>query len=298
MNVLLGEFFALLTAACWAQNSIVYSFAGRRVGSPTVTHIRLWIALPAITIVHLAFTGMAIPHQVPPLSLSYLLASGFVGFFLADLFIFRAFVEVGPRETLVVLTLSPIFAAVISWFTLDERLAILQITGIALTIAGVIWLILAESKNPSRREKPKQTGVVFAFLGAFSQAVGMVLAKEGIVTGIHPISANFLRISAGFIGLVIFTLARGQFKQDFQKMGDRRALLLITSGALIGPVLGIILTLYALSMAPVGVVTTIMQTSPIMLLPVDRFVFKKHITVGALVATFLAICGAMLLFIA
>jgi drug/metabolite transporter (DMT)-like permease len=45
-------------------------------------------------------------------------------------------------------------------------------------------------------------------------------------------------------------------------------------------------------------VTTIMQTSPIMLLPVDRFVFKKHITAGALVATVLAICGAMLLFIA
>jgi drug/metabolite transporter (DMT)-like permease len=297
LSVLLGEFFALLTAACWAQNSIVYSFAGRRVGSNTVTHIRLWIALPAITLVHLIFTGTVYPHDLSVHSLSYLSASGFSGFFLADIFIFRAFVDVGPRETLVILTLSPIFAAVISWFALEERLAILQITGITMTIAGVIWLVLAESKNPTRKERAGHIGVIFAFLGAFSQAVGMVLAKEGLADGVHPISANFLRISAGFAGLVIYSLLRKQFVRDFRKMGDRRAFLLITAGALVGPVLGIILTLYALSMAPVGVVTTIMQTSPIMLLPIDRFVFKKQISAGALAATFLAILGAMLLFI-
>ena len=64
-----------------------------------------------------------------------------------------------------------------------------------------------------------------------------------------------------------------------------------------GPVGGIISTLYALTMAPVGIVTTIMQISPIMLLPVDRFVFKKRIPVGAVFGTLMAVGGAMLLFL-
>ena len=301
MSAILGQLFALVTAACWAQNSIVYSFAGRRVGSTTVTHIRLWIALPVVILLHLLFTGRVLPLDLTGKSYLYLSISGFAGFCLADLFIFKAFVDIGHRETLVIMTTSPIFSTIVSWIILGEVLSALQVTGIALTVAGVAWVVFVEGKNSAAKEnhpadRKAALGVLFAFLGAFTQAIGLSLAKYGLGSEVHPISANVLRISAGLVGLVVFALIRGQLTNDFRKMRDRVALLQITTGALIGPVLGIIMTLYALTMAPVGVVTTIMQVSPIMLLPIDRFIFKKRIPPGAVLGTLIAVGGAMLLF--
>ncbi len=297
MSPIIGHIFALLTAGCWAQNSIVYAAAGKRVTSRTVTHIRLWIALPVIFIVNLIFTGTLFPSGFSGSTYIYMGASGFLGFCVADLFIFYAFVEIGPRETLVVLTLSPIFSTIISWIFLHEILSPLQVLGILATIGGVIWVVLVEKKGKEKRNKNERLGLLFAFLGAASQACGMVLAKQGLASGIHPVSSNLLRICAGVAGLAVFSLIRRNFIADFRKMKDTRALLLIGTGAIIGPVLGIILTMFALTLAPVGIVTTIMQTSPIMLLPVDRFVFKKEIPWGAVGGTVLAIGGAAGLFL-
>jgi drug/metabolite transporter (DMT)-like permease len=298
MNLIIGQLFALLTAACFAQNSIVYSFAGRRVGSAAVTHIRLWVALPAIMIIHLLFHGAPLPLGLPQAGYFYLGASGFVGFFMADLFIFKAFVDLGPRETLVVMTLAPIFGAIISWLMFAETLTVLQIVGILVTVGGVAWVVYEERSNPNKRSRKQALGVIFAFLGALTQATGMVLAKGGVASGVHPVSANAVRITAGLIGLILFALLRRRLIADFRSMRDLKALAATSSGALIGPVLGVILSLYALQWAPVGIVTALMQTSPILLLPIERFVFKRRVTLGAVIGTLLAIGGAALLFIA
>lgn len=297
MNPLLGQLCALVTAGCWAQNSIVYAFAGKRVGSRSVTHIRLWIAFPVIILVNFIFTRELIPLNIPVQAVLYLFASGFMGFFLADLFIFRAFVELGPRETMVIMTLSPIFSVVISWFLLGEHLSLIQIGGILATILGVMWVTYVEGKAGSRGKGNAKAGILFALLGSVVQALAFILAKQGLNFDVFPVTGNMLRITAGLGGVVIYTLVTGRFVEDFRNMRDRRALLLISEGALVGPVLGMIMSLYALSLAPVGIVTTIMQISPIILLPVDRFIFKKQIPSGAVGGTFMAVGGAALLFL-
>jgi drug/metabolite transporter (DMT)-like permease len=217
---------------------------------------------------------------------------------MADLFIFRAFVELGPRETMVVMTLYPIISAIISWLFLDEQLSLIQAAGIGVTICGVMWVTYVETKPGAPGKKRGKRGLLFALLGAVTQSLAFILAKKGLSeAGISPVTGNMLRVFAGFIGVVAYTLVTGRFVQDFRNMRDRKALLLISGGALVGPVLGMILTLYALSLAPVGIVTTIMQISPIILLPVDRFLFKKVIPAGAVFGTLLAVGGAALLFL-
>ncbi|WP_321991025.1 DMT family transporter [Marispirochaeta aestuarii] len=300
MHIMLGQIFALLTAACWAHNSIVYSEAGKRVGSRAVTHVRLWIALPAMLAVHFIVLGRFFPTGFQVSVYLYLLLSGFFGFFIADLLIFKAFVDAGPRETLVIMTLSPIFAALFSWVVLGEVLSPLQILGILATVGGVIWVIIEEGARGWGVKSPeasrKRLGALFALGGAFTQALGMMLAKAGLVSGLHPVSGNLLRLAAGLAGLILYALIRGSFVRDFAAMKDRTALGLTASGAMIGPVLGIVLSLYALSWAPVGIVTALMQTSPILLLPLDHYVFKKRVTPGALAGTLVAVGGTILLF--
>lgn len=297
MNPLLGQLCALVTAGCWTHNSIVYSFAGKRVGSRSVTHIRLWVAFPVIIFVNFLFTKELIPGGLPLPAMLYLLISGFIGFFLADLFIFRAFIDIGARETMVIMTLSPIFSAVISWFALDEHLSFFQVAGIVVTVLGVMLVTYVEGRDGGSKNRNVKTGVLFAFLGALTQALAFILAKQGLVYNVFPITGNVVRISGGFVGVVVYTVVAGRFAEDFRNMRDRKALLLISQGALVGPVLGMIMSLFAISLAPVGIATTIMQVSPILLLPVDRFIFKKRIPGGAVAGTILAVGGAALLFL-
>jgi len=296
MYVLLGYLFALITAACWTQNSIIYTFVGNRVGSSTVTHIRLWIAFPAAVIINYIFTGSFLPVNFSGLSYIFISSSGIFGFFIADLFIFKAFQHIGARKTMVLMTLSPIFSAVISWLVFSEVLSIMQIFGILITITGVILVILVESNKTNSPSRP--VWIIFALTGALTQAIGMVLAKAGLVEGIHPVSANVIRIGSGLGGLAVFTLIRGNFISDFKKMKDKRSFNLLIAAALVGPVFGMLLALYAFSWAPVGIVTTLMQLSPVMLLPIDRFYLKKYVPAGAVWGTFIAVGGAALLFLA
>ncbi len=297
MTIILGQLLAVLTAACWGQNSLIYSYLGKRIGSHTVTHVRLWIALPAVLLIHFILFKTVLPPDISLSSVVFLSISGLIGFFAADIFIFRSFVELGARETMVIMTLSPIFSALLSWIFLGEILAPLQIAGIVVTILGIIWVIIEENSDNGRIHRHSVKGIIFAVIGALAQAAGMILAKAGMGGDVHPVSANVIRITAGLAGLAVFALLRKEFINDFRKMKNIKLFGLLASAAMVGPVLGIIMALFALSMAPVGIVTTLMQTTPIMLLPIDRFVFKKRVTIRAVAGTFLAICGAAMLFL-
>jgi drug/metabolite transporter (DMT)-like permease len=54
----------------------------------------------------------------------------------------------------------------------------------------------------------------------------------------------------------------------------------------------------AFTLAPVGIVTTITQITPILLLPFDRFILHKRLTASSLAGTFLSIAGVAVLFLA
>jgi drug/metabolite transporter (DMT)-like permease len=297
MNVVIGQIFALLTALCWAQNSLVYSYLGKKVGSDAVTHIRLWLALPIMFLVNYLFTGSLFPCDISSGTFLLIFVSGLFGFFVADLFLFRAFVEIGAREALVVMTTGPIFSLVFSRIFLKEYLSLLNLLGILIVLAGVIFVIIDDNRGDRELHRHKKRGAVYALSGAITQAIGLIFAKMAMMDGIHPVSTNLIRIIAGFTGLFIYSLFRKKVVEDFKTFNNGKYLLLLLFAVLAGPVLGIILSLYALNWAPVGIVTTLMQVSPVMLLPVDIFILKKRVSPVAVLGTCIAVAGTVLLFI-
>lgn len=297
MSLIIGQIFALLTALCWAQNSIIYAYLGRKNGSDAVTHIRLWVALPIMLLLNLAFTGQILPTGLSAGSFFLVFFSGFFGFFIADLFLFRAFVEIGPREALVVMTTSPVFSLVFSWIMLGEKLSLIRIGGIFIILTGIIWVILEEKEDGSGGKGRNWRGIIYGSLAALTQAVGLVFAKMAMTGGVHPVTTNLIRISAGLSGLFIYSLLKGRVRSDFASFRDFRRFFLLLFAVVIGPVLGIILSLYAMNRAPVGIVTTLMQVSPVMLLPFDIFILKKKVSAGAIAGTLLAVGGTTFLFL-
>jgi drug/metabolite transporter (DMT)-like permease len=79
-------------------------------------------------------------------------------------------------------------------------------------------------------------------------------------------------------------------------MKDKKALLEISAGALTGPALGVVLSLVAIAHTHIGVASTLMSLTPVLLLPVSYFLFKERITSRAIIGTLVALSGVILLF--
>jgi drug/metabolite transporter (DMT)-like permease len=227
--------------------------------------------------------------------------SGVLGFCIADLFIFSSFVQLGARQTMVIMTTSPLFSALMARIWLHERLTALQVSAMFITLAGVAWVVLADRGSGVAGERQRLLkGLVFALLGSLTQAIAYILVDMGMSDTISAVSANVTRLFWGLLALAIFSLARRSFLTDFSRFAGkaaRHSLLLILLAAIIGPVLGIILNLQALRMAPVGVVTTLSQLTPVMLLPLEKFVMKRPVHLSAVSGTVVAVAGSVMLFI-
>ena len=79
-----GEIAAVLTALCWSFNSVVFTRAGLRVGAATVNAFRLWIALPALALLHWLLFGTPLPFAIEMGRFLCLGISGIVGFVLSN----------------------------------------------------------------------------------------------------------------------------------------------------------------------------------------------------------------------
>jgi drug/metabolite transporter (DMT)-like permease len=129
------------------------------------------------------------------------------------------------------------------------------------------------------------------------QAAGLLFSKIGMAGGFSPISANLIRVTAAAAAMLMVKAFSGALRSEIGKMKDRRALLDIVSGAAAGPVLGVVLSLYAITHAHMGVAATLMSLAPVILLLHTHFILKEKITFMAVGGTLLALVGTALLFI-
>jgi len=296
MSNMCGEAAALLTAVCWTFNSIVFSMAGRRVGSVTVNHIRLLVALVAMFPVHMAAHGSLLATGQGWRSTAYLALSGIVGYALGDAFLFEAFVLIGARLSMLLMLLTPIFGSVMAWLFLGEYLKPLEITAILIAVSGIAMVIGSNRSVNLGERRNFRLGVLLGVGAAAGQAGGLLLSKLGMASGASPIAANQIRVIAALAVIAPLFFLNGRLGRDLEKMRDRRALGYITSGALVGPVLGVILSLVAISHAHIGVASTLMSLSPVLLLPVARYLYRETITWPAIAGTGIALTGSAMLF--
>jgi drug/metabolite transporter (DMT)-like permease len=300
MNLFLGEIAALITSVSFSATSTFFTLAGRQVGSLVVNRIRLIIALILLIPTHWVLLGQPLPLNAGPERWFWLGLSGVIGLVLGDAFLFQAFIWIGPRISMLMMSLAPVLAAVAAWVFLDEVLSLGQIIGIFITLAGIAWVVL--DQNGGNSETPLQKnyfrGILFALGGAMGQAMGLVTAKFGLSGDFSPVSANFIRMAAAALAIWGLTIFQGQARKTFQNLKPvPQVLWLILGGSITGPFLGVSFSLLAVQRANVGVASTLMALPPVILLPVGYYLFKERFSWQAVAGTFLAIIGVATLFL-
>ncbi len=294
---MIGELAALGTSLAFSFGSVFLTLAGRRVGSMVLNRTRLLFAIAFLGITHWITMGIPLPLDADPSRWLWLGLSGVVGLVLGDVFLFQAFVWIGPRLSMLMMSLVPVIAAFLAWIFLGESMRWEQVVGVVITLAGVAWVVM-EQNDANKASNPNYVrGILYGLGGAVGQASGLILAKNGLGGEFSPISANIIRMISAAVVLWVVTIFQGQAKSTVQTViKNRQGLLFILFGSVFGPFLGVSLSMLAIQRTQVGVASTLMALPPVFLLPISYVVFKERYGWGVVVGTFFAIIGVAVLF--
>lgn len=301
MSIPLGELAALGTAVCWTASSLAFTAAARRVGALALNPIRLIFALAFLTPFCWIRRGTPLPLDAGADVWSWLTVSGLVGFVVGDLALFRAFVLVGPRTAMLVMSLVPPIAALLGWLWLGERLGLADLAGMAVTLGGVAWVVMErqpQQQGEGAAPVPRTTGEGFglALLGALGQAVGLVLSKLGM-QGYDPFASTQIRILAALAGYAVIFAAIRAWGRVFTALKDRPGMAYAAAGAVAGPFLGVSLSLLAVQHTQTGVAATIMSTTPVLIIPAVLVLRLERVSPRAALGAAVAVGGVALLWL-
>ena len=306
-----GQVAGVATSFLWAVTSMSFAAAARRLGPVTVNAYRIPLAMLLLAVTHWALNGTWIPEFGS--RQAWLLAfSGFIGLSIGDQALFIALVDIGPRLTTLMMTTSPIFAAALGWVALGETLGPLALLGIALTLAGVGWVVLERPARSAVVVSPHRTrGVLMAIVGAACQAGGLLLSKQGMGHGwlpkaehMDPQAATLVRMffaTIGVIPIVLIHRARQRRSGATPTRPSGRTVAVglgfASIGAFAGPFIAVWLSLIASDRAPLGVAQTLMSLSPIFILPMVIWLQGERVSWRAALGAGVAVAGSSLLFV-
>ncbi len=301
-----GELIAILTTLCWSLGIFPFTEAAKRIGSAPLNQYRLLLAWIIISIILFFWNDLNIIDlftKPQPYHYVFLGLSGIIGFSIGDYCSFTSFKLLGPKLGSLYTTFAPGAALVIGYIALNESINWIGIIGIFITIAGVIWLTLskkdsaAASKIGYTRDKK---GIAFGIVGALCQGTGLVLSKYGMdyySEKLPTMHAVWIRLLFAFSAAFIVSLLVGKLKSNSKPIftNEKNYLPFMFLGTLLGPVMGVTLSLFAIQKLEVAVAQTIFALLPLFVLPISLIVYKEKITIQSFFACFIAFSGVLLL---
>lgn len=292
----LGETAALITASLWGVTSIAFTEASLRVGSLTVNISRLIFATILLSLTILLFgLDINLIHK----QMFFLGMSGIIGLVFGDGFLFAGFQYVGARISMLVMSLVPPISTLLAFLFLGEIISLWSILGIIVTLFGVFIVVIEKQADPKFHPKNKIKGVFYCFLGALGQAVALIFAKNAFVEGdINGFVATWYRIVPSLIFFYPMVYFFGKIKNPIRVFSkDKTALKQVMFGSVVGPYLGITFSLIAVANTYVGIASTIMSTTPIVMLPMVVLYYKEKLSLISIVGALIAVVGVGILFL-
>jgi len=226
--------------------------------------------------------------------------SGVIGISLGDSALFGAMNRLGPRRTGVLFATHALFSAGLGFVLLGERLGLQAYAGAVVTVVGVMvavaWGRRSSEIHAWEPQGNSRSGVGLALLAAGCQALGALIAKP-VLTGeaaMDPVLALALRVSAAWLALWLGWALRpsasaAQHPINWTVFGQTAL------SGWVGMGVGMGLLLWALSLGDVGAVGVLSSISPVMVLPLLWWKFKRIPAWGAWLGAALAVSGTALM---
>ena len=301
-----GELIALLTTLCWSLGIFPFTEAAKRIGSAPLNQYRLLLAWIIISVI-LFFWNDLNPTELfttpQPYHFLFLGLSGIIGFSIGDYCSFNSFKLLGPKLASLYTTFAPGAALIIGYIALNESINAIGILGIFITISGVIWLTLSKKDSNAATQvgyTRDKKGIIYGIIGALCQGTGLVLSKYGMdyyEVKLPTMHAVWIRLLFAFSAAFVVSLLAGKLRANSKPIfsNEKNNLPFMFLGTLLGPVMGVTLSLFAIQKLEVAVAQTIFALLPLFVLPISLIVYKERITIQSVFACIMALAGVLLL---
>ena len=287
-----GELAALYVSVFWTLSALFFEKSGRRLGSLSVNIIRIFMSIFMLGIITLFTRGSFLATDATSQAWFWLGLSGFVGFFLGDLMLFQSYQVIGSRTAALIMSFHPMLTAIIGYFFLAEILSLKSTVAIIISMTGIAIAI----SNRNMKLNIPFKGFLLAFGGALGQALGLILSKKGL-GDYDPVAATQIRAIFGFISFAVFISILGKWGRVFSALKDGVGMRDITIGTLVGPVIGVSLSLFAIQHTQTGIASMLMGLVPIFIIVPSAIMFKEKIKARQVIGAVISILGASLFFI-
>lgn len=293
--IIKGEFFALFTAVSWTFSSLTFGKISKEYDTQVANFLRVTIGTIMVGFVCLfGSRHLFLPTDVTWENLKIISLSGFIGMFLGDLFLFKAYNMIGARVTMLIMALSPIIVSIIDFLFLGVTLFPIQIFAILITCLGIILVIFkTEDKKISLGFSVK--GLFYAFLATLGQSLGVILTKLGSTT-YDSLATSQIRLGVAifFFGAVV--LYEGKARETIKMITSKKALSLLLIGTFFS-VFGIAALIEAFKSANASIASTISSTSPIIMIPCSILFYKEKIRKNEIIGAIISVVGLSIFFL-
>ena len=298
----MGEIAAILTALCWGLSSIFFTSTSKEAGPIPVNRVRLLFAVPLLLITHIILTGQLLPLSAEPYRWLWFGLSGIVGLVIGDTLLFTCYSLIGNRLGTLLMASVPVISSLAAFLFLGEKLALLSMVGILVCVAGIALVVMERRNgngNGTTHEKRRfLLGVLSGLGGAVGQAIGLVLAKQGLGGDYPSISGTLIRILTAMAFIWLITIFMRQTRQTLQSVFSNFKLVRnIFGGSVVGPFIGVWLSQIAIQRTYIGIASTLMALTPIFMLPIAKWYYKEEVSSRAVFGTVVALIGVAIIFL-
>lgn len=302
-GALAGEAACLAAALCWAVAVMLFRGPIAEHGARAVNLAKNSLAAVLLGITVLLFGQVPELLATPPDVLVVIAASALLGLSVGDTALFAAVRRLGAHRALLLMTLVPLFAALMARVFQHERLLPSQMLGGAIVLLGVAAVVAPDRRDRAGVEGLEDTkgargldlaGLGLGVLGAAGQAAGLVLAKSALAT-MPILGASFVRMTIGAAGLALMLAAGRRLEKSWHALRRRRALVAIVPPALLGTYVAFLLMMAGVAWAPAAVAAVLLGTSPVFSLFLEARAQGRRVSARHFFGTALAVAGVAVL---
>lgn len=251
--------------------SMVFALYARRFNSMWINQIKVSVAFFAF------LTAMLLVGPMVPMNLSgtlFLLASGFTGLCIGDIFLFRAYATLGAGRSLILFSCQPLMLGIYGYFFLGQSFTLNQSFAVLCMIICIFIFMLERSKLTGSWDLKS---FMWAFLGISLDAIGVMMTRSGYESnpGLETFQVNVIRCLGALLGfLLISPKSYVHVVKDVVAL-KKNEIGLLVGASICGCFISLALYLAALKYAHVGTLTAISITGPVWVAMLESLYHRK-----------------------
>lgn len=307
----IGEIISLGVSFSWTLTALASEVATKHLGVLVANVWRLFLAFLCSAAFMWYFTGTWIPVYADSGAWMWLLASGVIGYFFGDWCLFNSYIWIGSKFGQLFMTIAPMAAAFVAWILLGQQLNWQALVAMAVTLSGIAITILGRGEGKKVKLQLPWKGVLFGIGAGLGQGVGLVVSKIGLdrytanvpsdilpqIEMYIPFSANMIRCIAGFLCFLVWMLLSGKGSRFIRSYQDRKGMAMLMLAVIFGPFLGVGFSLMSVQYTEAGIASTLMATTPIIILLPSWYFFHQKLTIKGTVGAVVSVIGVSLFFL-